>query len=149
MLLRAVLVYKMCQVSFPRDVYRRSGALLKWGSDKSNLRSDPRCYLLITEQPVTKVCLLNTSTYCLSSHQEHRFVAWRNLLANPLGHALYFDRSIWFFAYKPEQDWGSVHFRGYCEPHIRWMGCRFKETVLFNFSICRSDGRRKNVKNQN
>ena len=26
---RSVLVYKMYQVSFPRDVYRRSGALLK------------------------------------------------------------------------------------------------------------------------
>ena len=39
---------------------------------------DSRCYSLIIE-PVTKVCLLYTPTYGLSSHQEHRAFCLRCL----------------------------------------------------------------------
>ena len=35
---RSVLVYKMYQVSFPRDIYRRSSMQLKWGSENINNR---------------------------------------------------------------------------------------------------------------
>ena len=78
---RSLLLYKIYQVSFPRDIYRRSGALLNKTSiiGKSYLRSDSRCYSLIIKQPVMKVCLLNTPTYCLSSHQEHRAFCLRCL----------------------------------------------------------------------
>ena len=78
---RSVLVYEMYQVSFPRDVYRQSGVLLKWGSENINnrQRSDSRCYSLIIEQPAAKLCLPNTPTYCLSSHQEHRAFCLRCL----------------------------------------------------------------------
>ena len=79
---RSVLVYKMYIPSFipaRRLSSERRAVEVRVRNINNRQRSDSRCYSLIIEKPVTKVCLLHTPTYCLSSHQEHRAICLRCL----------------------------------------------------------------------
>ena len=78
-----VLVYKMYQVSFPRDVYHWSGTLLKCGSKNINNRqklSKIGLAVLFTDYRTSNESMLAKHSYhCLSNHQEHRAFCLRCL----------------------------------------------------------------------
>ena len=116
---RSLLEYKITQVSFPRDVYRRSGTLLKWGTKKPKLSKIGLAVLFTDYRTTSDESMLATHSHLLPIQPSRASsllpsLLWQNLLTNPPGHAHYINSSNWFFAYKT----GRLNFYRFCPFHI-------------------------------
>ena len=128
---RSVFVYKMYQVSFPRAVGAASEGPKTSIIDKSNLRSDSRCYSLIIYRTTSNESMLAIYSHLLPIQPSRASSLLPSLLGGTYSQTRWVTPTIStavidFFAYKP----GSVHFRRYCEPYGRWLCHSF---VVFGF----------------